>query len=127
VRALMAVAIIVPVTTWGGDLRAVTPPCASPSRLKGQFDATANVVTAKLKHDTVNAEAVAMTLAKKYGVIVRWGYYDGWSFVPPSGFSTSGWTPDKIAQIRCEPGVDVVVLERPEPVINETATIQPGP
>ena len=111
---LLAVVIVVPIATWGDDLSAVAPPCANPSRLEGKLDATTPDVTVRLKHDTTNAPAVALTLANKYGVTVAW---DGHYQVPQSGRPIPPLTADKIAQLRCEPGVDLVVVKQPEPAI----------
>ena len=101
----------------GRRFRCRYTPCATPSRLEGQLDATTPDVTVNLKPDTMNAEAVAIALGNKYGVMVRWGYYAMQGFIPQSR-STSRLTRDKIAQLRCELGVDVVVVEQREPRIS---------
>jgi TPR repeat protein len=93
-----------------GNLRAaidsgvVTPVCTQPARLEGNIDATALDLTVRLKGFTADPKAVAAELSKKYGFEILWVLplnYGG-------GFRASLLTPSEIAQLRCEPDIEVV-------------------
>jgi uncharacterized protein len=93
-----------------GNLRAaidsgvVTPICTKPARLEGEVDAAAPDLVVTLKGFTADPKAVAAELSKKYGFEILWVFplnYGG-------GFRASLLTSSELAQLRCEPNVEVV-------------------
>ena len=112
-RALIAIAILVPIVSYADKSSVVTPACTQPARLEGNIDAAPDLIV-RLKGYTADPKAVAAELSKKYGFKILWVFplnYGG-------GFSASLLTPSEIAELRCDPGIEVVRYDD-EPTIND--------
>ena len=106
VRALLTVAMMLSVAGHANDSSVITPSCAEPARLEGQFDPAAPHLVVVLKADVQNSQAVAVALSRKYGFSLRW------VFRTLKGFAASLLTPAELARLRCEPEVEVVSYDQ---------------
>jgi len=106
VRILLFLALVVPLSARADDTAVVTPACAHPARLEGHFDGSPSIMV-KLKSSTRDAQAVGMALSKKYGFKIVW-----WFRAVFKGFIAPYLAPGEIAELRCEPDVELVEYDQ---------------
>jgi hypothetical protein len=105
VRVPLIVALLLPLAAMADDSSVVTPTCEHPARLEGNFDGSPSIIV-MLKADTPDYQAVAVTLSRKYGFKLRWG------FRSMKGFIADLLSPAEIAKLRCEPEVETVSYDQ---------------
>ena len=103
-RTLLIALAVLPVATYAGDAPPSTPLCEHPARLEHQPRGRGDMI---LFNDKVDLRTNLTMIGKKYSLTPTANINDGGLF----GVFVPHLSSKQTAQLRCEPGVEVVRLE----------------